>query len=622
MWTGKISLEGLKEIVGDSIMDLDFRDFWMITWIDKVGLSDDGTPYVKASVHRVKATDLRNFKVEGLDLKRPQWISLPLRLLRIFPVGTLFGNGMAMFRTHYSYLPSFTIDLNTALVFERTTLGKWQHGTSLINAMSWKTLDTGYPKSEDKRFAANSNILIYPNVRRKGANYDYIVFPTTELARFYWFSSTRLFRALMDGKASSDLKNELYVPESAVKKSQDGKEFHEILVRDTMHLRDVEFIARLAFSPDALRSANTIYKSVINAKLESGNKGSAHLDCIFPFNSDTTLKVKGYTIKIDSITVLMVTELRQCHGPWPFERLAYDRETPQSVVDESLEKKGTKAVASEGTEEPTNDEDDDPEDNFEGFILNKDPYLKGNPGFDHFRKNNNQTNSVEYTDKGSRFPTMPRDKKRLDRKRIVPPKNFRPRNSIQIDNISVNENTQSGGNSTNVDLVSKEKGLKIKKINLSEYVVKLCEYFRVIGGQADFVCLIDEEDPESKRWYQRERTSMTIPITDESIFLYMIYVRLKGHEFIVCWMDPELGTSLKIVTKYKLNDDESISFLGPDIGIIVEAIRDNYKVMGQLSENEKSGFEVSRLYNTEDTKVEEYCERILAKVKIKSYSDD
>jgi hypothetical protein len=195
----------------------------MLTWIDKVGLYNDGTPYFKASVHRVKSINLTEFKIENIDLKNPRWIALPLRLLRIFPVGTLFKGGTVLFKSHLGYIPDFTIDLNTASSFERTTISNWRYGEAFIKAMSWHKLDSGFPKTESKRFAAHSNILVYPNSKRPSADYDFVIFPTSELARFYWFPSTRLFRALMDGKASSDLKNELYVPESALKKSVDGK---------------------------------------------------------------------------------------------------------------------------------------------------------------------------------------------------------------------------------------------------------------------------------------------------------------------------------------------------------------------------------------------------------------
>ncbi|MFN7493563.1 MAG: hypothetical protein ACK5RG_11650, partial [Cyclobacteriaceae bacterium] len=67
LWPPNISLEELKGVVEKSISQLDFRDFWMITWIDKIGTGDDGTPYFKASVHRVKSSDLSKFRVISLD---------------------------------------------------------------------------------------------------------------------------------------------------------------------------------------------------------------------------------------------------------------------------------------------------------------------------------------------------------------------------------------------------------------------------------------------------------------------------------------------------------------------------------------------------------------------------
>jgi amino acid adenylation domain-containing protein len=68
MWAPKISLEEIKGIVEESIKDLDARDFWMLTWIDKIGLNDNGTPYFKASVHRLADYLANNYDIQPNDI--------------------------------------------------------------------------------------------------------------------------------------------------------------------------------------------------------------------------------------------------------------------------------------------------------------------------------------------------------------------------------------------------------------------------------------------------------------------------------------------------------------------------------------------------------------------------
>ncbi|MBI3218520.1 MAG: hypothetical protein HYZ44_03335 [Bacteroidetes bacterium] len=488
--------------------------------------------------------------------------------------------------------------------------------------MSWSKLDSGFPRVDSKRFAFNSKILVYPSLFRQSSPYDYIIFPKTELGRFYWFPSTRLFRALMDGKTSSELNNTLYVPQSAVKKSDEDGEYHEILIHDSMHLTDVKFIARLAFSSDALRSANTIYQSVINAKLENGNKGILHLDSDFPFKDDTSLKVKGYTIKLDSVTVLIVTELMECYGPWPFRRLAYDRETPRAIVDETLEKKGTKPVPSEkkdDTDGSDDDDDNDEEDDFEEFILKRYPIVKPGRTFDHNQKNNNRTINIEIAVKGSQFPNIPKEKWRLNRTTIVPPKEKREGKPITIDNISTNENTKSVGDSTNLEIVNKEDEVKRKEVPLPTFIEKLAKQFKDKGAQADFVVTLDEK-PEDSKWYQAEEIPMIIPLSDRiDVLVYLIYIRLAEKQYILCEMERD--TSTKIVLKKTLDNETGIvSFKADDVAFIVTAIKDNYRTMGKLNEK-KSGFKVIRLYHMGDT-TKELCNRIVSKIALEGYEDD
>jgi len=618
MWYGKLTLEQFRKILTDSISHLDFRDLWMITWIDRIAISDDGTPYFKASVHRVRSEKVSDFSIDLLDLKRPRWITIPLRLLRIFPVGTLFNQGMAMFKSHHSFIQSYTLDINTSRELEDTTLGQWKHGKELIDLMSWHKLN-GYNAETNKKFGRNSKIVVYRNFKRPGAYFDFILFAKTELARFYWFPSNRLFKALMSGKsASRNLKNDLYVPESACVKLFEGKEYHYIILRDSMHLHDVDFIARLAFSSEALSSANRIYQSVINTNLEVGNKGALQLDCSFPFLADTSLTVYGYTVKLSGCDVLIVTEIKQCYGPWPFGPLKYDRETPRNQTDPSLDKEGNKRIYNDNYKGESEDEDDDEdEDKIEATVLRNLPDTKSEPDFDHNRKNNNLLRNMRLTLRGSRFPTMPKDKERLERFKVVPPRNDKIVDRTVIDNISTNENTMCGGSSTNVDVVSKEESVQVRPVDMNEYLNKVCEYLKSKGADSHYVRVIDDDDYSSTDWYQSEQISLQIRLTEETIIsYYLIYVIIQGIEFVLCEMEKGLGTSIKIITKHRLNSDGSTRFIGSDIALIVEAIKTNFATLGPLKGTAEvnTGFDVIRLYHVKDATHIQLAERILGRI--------
>lgn len=626
MWHPKVSIEELKTVVQEALTVPYSEDVWMITWIDKIGLDHEGNPYFKASIHRIMSSELEYFKLDSLDLKNPTFVTLPLRIMRLFPVGTLIKYGITRFLSHHTYIPKFVIDLNTTRDFERNTLGKWKYGDTLIKTMGFHKLNSPYSKQDDNRFAANSEIIVFKHPKRQSENYDYIVIPAAEIARFYWFTSSKLFRALMNAKAASrDLHNELYVPELTMKKSKNGVEIHQVILRDEMHLLDAEPIARLAFSGAALYSANTIYKRVQTSKIEAGNVGALYLDCAFPFRGDTTLQTRGYIADLDEVSVLMVTEIARCSGPMPFDVLYYDHETPRKQIDTTQEKKGYNTVPPKEDPEPLKD-DDEPEERFQGFLLDRHGFLKPNPLFDHKRKNDNLAKPAQFIDKGARFIGWSRKKFRLERFESVPPKNEREGKAKPFTNASTNYNTQNEADSLGLDVVSKETDLSPRRIVLSDYARELTEYFISKGAQVDFVRLVDDSDP-SAPWYQSEPIPVTIKTgKDTDITLFMFYIRVMETEFILCWMDMQLGTSLKLVTKLKIknatngDNDKHLSFDVGDVSLIVQAIQENHKTMDSLN-SQTSGFRVSRLYNVVVTTVEKDYERMLAKIGVLGYKD-
>lgn len=626
MWKAKLTLEQIKTIISDCIAELDPRQTWMITWLDKIALRDDGTPYIKVAVHHVHQELFKAFSLEHLNINKPRWIALPLRLLRVFPVGTLLHNGMAMFGSHHGYIQSFALDMNTSSELIRTTLGAWRHGSAIVNAMRWNRLDR-FDVQPAGRFAVNSKIVVYPHRRRQEAKFDFVVFPAAELARFYWFPSSRFFRALVEGEAAGGLKNKLYVPEITMAITGEEEVYHQIIVRDSMHLRDAEFIARLAFSPEAYYSANTIYQSVLHARLEPGNRGALHLDCVFPFRTDTTVKVHGYVIRTGEADVLIVTELLQCCGPWPFDSLKYDRETPRPETDDSLKCKGKKHVSDENQEKDQpddednwNDQGEDDEDIINGFVL-RNPKLPSDPRFDHIQRNNSRVKHAELDLKSQRFPTLTAKKERLKRYRKVPPKNTLKVPAVPIDNISVNDNKQTGGGSTNIDLVSTEGEMNLVAVDWGAYVEKLCEFFRENGCDASYIANLDNGGHDLPHQVDQVRLLLELGRSFRVSF-FVIHVCMPKINFIVCEMDRRLRTSLKIIIKSRKPGQAKAEFTPDDLAGIYSAIKTNYQTLDQLHDPKiKSNLKVIRLYHLPDASVGDLGERILVKVNTAADAD-
>lgn len=611
MFTAKVTLEQLKKIVSEAIFHLDYRQLWMITWIDKIDVNPSGYPYFIAAVHQVisdRPSD-SSFDLSKLDLKKPRTVALPLRLLRLFPVGTLFSNGVTLFKAHERYIPNYILDIDTSQGLVRTKLKHWIHGPALISAMSFSKLNTASSGRTKSELASESNVSIYDNraTKSKIANFDYILFQGIELARFYWFPSTKLFHAFMDGAAASNLQSELYVSEDTFVKTVDGKDYHQVIISDSMYLRDAPFIARIAFDTEALSSANTIYQSVVRNR-SMFFKVPLHLDCTFPFIDKTTLKVNGYTIQVDSVTILIVTEINQCYGPWPFKSLKFDRETPRAVVDPNLEKMGTEKRPIESPDVSAEDEYD-VEDELAEIVFHYNPRLKNGFGFDSSKKNNNRVGNAEYSESIDRFPTLTKDRERLDRIRLVNPKNLRDTPTIPIDNISMNENKQSGGRSTNLDIVTSEL-VKEVEIDTEQFIIKLCKEFRDVGAVVQCVTLTGDSI------YSDEIVPIEIPLPDgKHLYAYFLRVQFATKDFFICEFENRVGTSLKIIIRTEMIQMDEASERN-EVEELVKAIGKNHTLLGGVP---KDKYTVSRINHIEETEPKGYRDRILVKVGLSGF---
>jgi hypothetical protein len=444
------------------------------------------------------------------------------------------------------------------------------------------------------------------------------MFRDAELNRFYWFPSTRLMQALLNGASANKESNQLYVSGSANVKILNGEKIHEILLDDTMHLRDHPQIARLAFDKEALSSANRIYQSVLNSKLFTSNNSMLHLSGSFPFLDETSLQVKAFVVKITNYNILIVTEILQCHGPWPFERLRYDRKTPMGLLDDKLNPDGTKNNPIDKPEYSQIHEIDN-EDEYElKFTYNRSPFLPYHGNFDNTKSNNPNLKNFQVVDKGSKFPTLTKDRERMNRTRFVPPRNTKDLPLIPTSNVSSNEKTQSGSNSTKLDVTSYEVSTELPLDSL-DFLKKLCELFERENCNVDYILDHDEN------YFYEKIESQPIQINNTIIFAYFIRVKHPNKEFVICELDAKYGSSLKIITKVKESSnskietitsidekklDEKLYFNNEDIKAIFEAYASNVKTLSGLPDNLK----LTLLYHIKGCDVKQYKERIFKKV--------
>ncbi len=602
-FSSKLKFEDIKKIVQDSISHLDIRETWMITWIDKIFEGNDNNMYFTAIIHRIKAKDKLKFELKNLDLNQPSIVTLPLRLIRIFPVGTIFKDGEVQFKSHLEYLSTFVLDIDTSKSHDHFRLGDWKHGHELINALAFNKIKfkQGYS------FASNSMIRVFPNAKSETLDFDYIVIRALEIDRFYWFPSTRLMIALMKGESNS-YEDSLYIKNSALQKNIDGVIHHEIILNDKMHLRDHPYIARLAFDKNALFSANLIYKSILNAKNGFEQKSDIHLDGTFPFKNETTLNVKAFTINIPTCKILVVTEILTCYGPWPFENLEYDRATANGISDPELEPNGIGDTPNDDSkndgQNKENDDEQEEEDKLENQFYNpRNPFLPNKPSFNPRITNNKNILNFEIEDKAIRFPNLTENRKRMERTRPVAPKKYPTSNPTPVDNISTDEKKGNEGSSTNLDVVSKENGIKIRRerIETQEFITTLCNLYLKDGAQIDFVVNGNEK-------FHKEFSTTSIRDGIE-ILIYMVRIRMPNFDFILIELDPIYGSSLKLITK---TDGFEKTIDDKDVEIIFLALHENCKTLATLNSKK---YKVSLVYHVEKCTTLMYKNRIDQKVK-------
>jgi hypothetical protein len=192
----------------------------------------------------------------------------------------------------------------------------------------YKSFQTAFspPAAAAKSFVINySNVVGVLNLKRGPIpfNFKRIIIPCFEVARFYFFNSTTLTRALLTPGSLDDSNNLLFVPNQNICPVEGST----IIDKPKIVLRifneaDIPIISRIAFSKEARRVVSLIHRSVLDEK----NPG--YIESHFPFSLKTTLKVRGIAMQVSGERSFVVTELLSCTGHFPFEELDYTYDQP------------------------------------------------------------------------------------------------------------------------------------------------------------------------------------------------------------------------------------------------------------------------------------------------------
>jgi hypothetical protein len=611
---GAISPEELGDMVKASFSHLWLDEYWVIVWIGRVFRNHNSDVLFEALIGRIKERDeLTSFNLDRIDTQELKTVNLPLRLMKILPPGTIVQGGIVLFGRHRKYFKKqrVIVDPSSSNVIH---FDEWSHFQEVSNKLIGAN-----ERQLPFKWGDTKVIVCNYNRRIDDSYYDHVVFQTAELARYYWFRSTRLTQCFVEPSSISKHRNKLFVPDS-LRYPTTAEPYHQLLVRDEMYLRDSPTIARLAFDETAARSALLISKSIINRNVERGTNSSFYLESTFPFTQPAELKVFGIEINHGEKRTLLVLEIHDCGGKYPYEGLRYHRESLDRKVNKGLDPKGFK----KGYE----DDDIDPEDELQkGYTSKYAPYFDEEPTKDSKQKNDNRVKNLEMVDRSTRNSGMPKDIAKMDRIKDAPPKHNKKEQSRNIKNISTSDNKTGTSQSTGVDVTSEtndqEKrhpeqseniNILIKQIGSEfeklEAEVRYFDGSKTFGG-ADFVYLTISEDARDSileenycsifRNGQKRRRRM--------IMMGLHYVDIDSGvnlNFMLCEIEPKSNSSMKVFVKNKkhtkfdgspmnLNDVDSIlKALIEDNGGL-EMLPDIYQSFRFYHNSENAGHYVKRI---------------------------
>ena len=147
-----------------------------------------------------------------------------------------------------------------------------------------------------------------------------LIIPMMELIRFYYSTSTKLARILLNGSFSQSV-DVLYNPARSFL-DEDG--FCLIWLRKDFDDLDAWTTARIAFSGIAQTNAKLIHESALR-NLHSGER-SAYPETFPPFEGSTRLKAYGKRVRSGDKWRFLVFWLSSCNFPFPYIDLSAGRD--------------------------------------------------------------------------------------------------------------------------------------------------------------------------------------------------------------------------------------------------------------------------------------------------------
>lgn len=164
-----------------------------------------------------------------------------------------------------------------------------------------------------------------------------VVFPATELIRFYFGSSGQLLRSVF----RSDFSLKSLVTDFEVK----ARGQLRIDLAQDIRAVSAPDIGRLVADKVALDAASLVSRSLVVAKA-SGQEQKVYARTALPFKGKSRMVLKGVTVKaIDDVPRFVVNEIVSCGFPFPFQYLEYISFTSK-LSSSSMANKGTDGESS------------------------------------------------------------------------------------------------------------------------------------------------------------------------------------------------------------------------------------------------------------------------------------
>lgn len=400
----------IGDILKDRFTSSDILGHWMVIWIERIYQHPDGNIVAEVALARILETRLTSFSSSKMDFSQLKTITVPTHLLPLISPGLIFKDGLIEIDLHYNYIKPERISINVDAI-ESTSLASWALGDKLRKKIGLTRTDIPFSTGRKKTFGEKSKIYVIKNTN-PSLDAECIVYPSTEIARFYLFRSSIMAQGLIAPRTISLGENIFYVPQSLEYPDHENP-YHYLTIRDKMLVRDVHIIARMAFSKEARMAAEEINTSLLNGQ-SFGNTGSFFLNTFFPFSGETQQKVYGVTLDLDVSKVFLVLEINECYKPFPFSSLRFARESGVPKVNNTLPPVPGHAL--------------DPNKSTGRDSDSKKIYYIFNPTFDEDTSRNNKTKNdrrienAEYVDRRVRYPNLTADIKEVRHEHIIPPK--------------------------------------------------------------------------------------------------------------------------------------------------------------------------------------------------------